>query len=338
MKVYQYPKLGLENLTLAERPLPQPTAGGVVVKFHAASLNYRDLLFAWGVYNPHPRLPAIPGSDGAGEIIALGAGVTRWKVGDRVCPIFMQGWAEGPLTPEKAGSSLGGGGILDGVLCEYGAFHEDGLVAIPDYLSYAEAATLPCAAVTSWNALVEVGKIKAGDTILTLGTGGVSVFAVQLAKLHGARVIATSSQDAKLERIRALGADETINYTQTSDWEEEVLRLTGGTGVDHVVEVGGAGTLPRSIKAVRQGGLISVIGVLAKGEGLNPLPILMKNLRVQGIFVGSRQMFADMNRALTVAKTKPVIDRVFGFGQVKEALEFMRSGAHFGKIVIQITP
>lgn len=336
MKAYQYPKLGLENLTLAERPLPQPAAGEVVVKFHAASLNYRELLVAWGIYNPHPRLPVIPGSDGAGEIIALGAGVIRWKVGDRVCPIFMQSWLEGPLTPEKAGSSLGGGGDLDGVLCEYGAFHEDGLVAIPDYLSYAEAATLPCAALTSWNALVEVGKIKAGDTILTLGTGGVSVFAVQLAKLHGARVIATSSQDAKLERIRALGADETINYTQTPDWEEEVLRLTGGAGVDHVVEVGGAGTMPKSIKAVRYGGLISVIGVLARGEGLNPLPILMKNLRVQGIFVGSRQMFTDMNRALTVAKTKPVIDRVFGFGQVKEALEYMRSGAHFGKIVIQI--
>jgi NADPH:quinone reductase-like Zn-dependent oxidoreductase len=338
MKVYQYPKLGLENLTLAERPLPQPAAGMVVVKFHAASLNYRDLLFAWGIYNPHPRLPAIPGSDGAGEITALGAGVTRWKVGDRVCPLFMQGWVEGPLTSEKGGSSLGGGGDLDGVLSEYGAFHEDGLVAIPDYLSYAEASTLPCAALTSWNALVEVGKIKAGDTILTLGTGGVSVFAVQIAKLHGARVIATSSQDAKLEQIRTLGADETINYTRTPNWEEEVLRLTGGAGVDHVVEVGGAGTLPKSIKAVRYGGLISVIGVLAKGEGLNPLPILMKNLRVQGIFVGSRQMFADMNRALTMAKTKPVIERVFGFGQVKEALEFMRSGAHFGKIVIQITP
>ena len=335
MKTYEYSKLGLENLKLVERPMPKPAAHEVVVKFHAASLNYRELLFAWGLYNPNPRLPAIPGSDGAGEISAVGEGVTRWKIGDRVCPIFMQGWLEGPLTPSYQRTALGGGD-LDGTLREYGAFHENGLVRMPDQLSFEEAATLPCAALTAWNALVNVGKVKAGDTILTLGTGGVSVFAIQIAKLHGARVIATSSSDEKLARVRQLGADEAINYTTTPEWDAEVLRLTGGAGVDHVVEVGGAGTLPRSCNATRVGGLVSVIGVLAKGEGLNPLKILMKSLHVQGIFVGSRHMFEDLNRAVSATGLKPVIDRTFAFGQLREALDYMHSGAHFGKIVIRM--
>ncbi len=336
MKAWQYPKLGLDHLALVERPMPQPGAHEVLVKFHAASLNYRDLLLAWGLYNPHPRLPALPGSDGAGEIIALGAGVTRWKVGDRVCAAFMQSWIDGPATPAKAGTALGGGGEFDGVLREYGAFHEEGLVRIPEHLSYAEAATLPCAAVTAWNALVEVDHIKAGETILILGTGGVSIFALQLAKLHGARVIATSSSDEKLARVRALGADETINYRQTPEWDREVLRLTEGAGVDHVVEVGGAGTLPKSLNAVRYGGLISIIGVLARGEGLNHMPLIMKNLRMQGIYVGSRRMFEDMNNAINLGKLEPVIDRTYRFEQLREALDHMASGSHFGKIVIQI--
>jgi NADPH:quinone reductase-like Zn-dependent oxidoreductase len=337
MKAYQYPKLGLENLTCVERPMPQPQPGQVLVKLHAASLNYRDLLFAWGIYNPHPRLPAVPGSDGAGEVVALGSGVNRWKLGDRVCPIFMQGWIDGPPSPAKAATALGGGAELDGVLCEYGVFPEAGLVRIPDHLSYAEAATLPCAAVTAWNAVVELGQVKAGDTVLTLGTGGVSVFALQFAKMHGARVIATSSQEEKLAKVRTLGADETINYRQTPEWDKEVARLTAGAGVDHVVEVGGAGTLPKSINAVRFGGLISVIGVLAKGEGVNPVPVLMKSLRVQGIFVGSRLMFENMNRAISVARLKPAIDRVYPFDQVRQAMDHMRSASHFGKIVIQIS-
>jgi len=336
MKTYEYAKLGLDNLALVERPLPRPAAREVVVKFHAASLNYRELLFAWGLYNPHPRLPAVPGSDGAGEVTAVGEGVTRWKIGDRVCPNFMQGWLEGPITPAKQGTALGGGGEFDGTLREYGAFHEDGLVRIPEHLTYEEAATFPCAAVTAWNALVKVGKIKAGDTVLTLGTGGVSVFAIQIAKLHGARVIATSSSDDKLARVRELGADETINYKTTPDWDVEVLRRTGGAGVDHLVEVGGAGTLSRSSNATRVGGTISVIGVLAKGEGLNPLKVLMKTLQVQGIFVGSRQMFEELNRAVSGARLKPVIDRTFAFGQLREALDYLHSGAHCGKIVIRL--
>jgi len=335
MKAYAYPKLGLENLTQVERDVPQPGPNQVVVQFHAVSLNYRDLLFAWGLYNPRPNLPAIPLSDGAGEIIALGKGVTRWKLGDRVCPIFMQGWIEGPLTLAKSRTALGAGD-LDGVLRECGAFHEEGLVRIPDHLSHVEAATLPCAALTAWNAVVHAGKIKAGDTILTLGTGGVSVFALQFAKMHGARVIATSGSDDKLARARALGADETINYKTTPEWDREVFRLTNGVGVDLVVEVGGAGTLPRSINATRMAGRIALIGVLARGDGVDPMKILMKSLEVKGIYVGSRELFEQMNRAFTENKFKPVIDKTFAFDQAPEALNYLQSGSHFGKIVIQI--
>ncbi len=336
MKAYQYPKLGLENLTLVECETPAPKSGEVLVKLHAASLNYRDLLFAWGLYNPKPNLPAVPASDAAGEVMAVGEGVTRWKIGDRVSPIFMQGWLSGPIEPHYAKTALGGGD-MDGVLREYATFSEDGLIGVPEHLSYEEAACLPCAAVTAWNALVNVGQVKAGDTILTLGTGGVSLFALQIAKLHGARVISTSSSDEKLERARSLGADEIINYKTTPDWEKEVLRLTNRSGVDHVVEVGGAGTLPRSIKATRGGGLISVIGVLAQGDGVDPMSILMKSLHVQGIFVGSREMFENLNRAVSLSKLKPVIDRVFDFEEAPAALAHMQSGAHFGKIVVKIS-
>jgi NADPH:quinone reductase-like Zn-dependent oxidoreductase len=225
---------------------------------------------------------------------------------------------------------------MDGVLREFGAFHEEGLVRIPAALSYEEAATLPCAAVTAWHALVYIGKIKAGDTVLTLGTGGVSIFAVQFAKLHGARVIATSSSDEKLARARALGADETINYRNTPDWDKEVLRLTDGAGADMVVEVGGAGTLAKSVYATRVGGLVALIGVLASGGGLDPMRVLMKSIHLQGIFVGSRRMFEEMNRAITVNRLKPVIDKTFAFAQAREALESMKTGSHFGKIVITI--
>ena len=335
MKKYHYPKLGLENLTLVECDEPKPAPREVVVKFHAASLNYRDLLFAAGLYNPRPHLPAVPLSDGAGEITALGEGVTQWKVGDRVCPSFFQGWIEGPRTAHKSHSALGAG-ERDGVLRESGAFHEDGLVRIPGDLSYEEAATLPCAAVTAWHALVSVGQIKAGDTVLTLGTGGVSLFAIQFAKLHGARVIATSSSDEKLARARALGADETINYRRTPDWDKEVARLTDGAGVDMVVEVGGAGTLGKSVNATRVEGLVALIGVLADGDNFDPLRVLMKSIRLQGIFVGSRAMFEEMMRAVAADRLKPVIDKIFPFDRAREALETMKTGAHFGKIVVTI--
>ena len=334
MKAYEYRQFGFENLVPVERDRPQPGLAEVVVKFHAASLNYRDLLFARGTYNPKARFPVVPLSDGAGEVVATGAEVTRWKVGDRVCPIFMQGWIDGERSPEKARTALGAGD-RDGVLREYAAFHESGLVRIPDTLSFEEAATLPCAAVTAWNALVHVGHVRAGDTVLTLGTGGVSVFAVQIARMHGARVIATSSSDEKLARARQLGAEETINYETTPDWDKEVLRLTGGIGADHIVEVGGPGTLARSVNAARMGGVVAVIGVLASGGGFDPVRILMKSLRLQGIFVGSRQMFDDLNRAIILNRLKPAIDKTFAFAQAREALEYLASGSHFGKIVLK---
>ncbi|HEY5705183.1 MAG TPA: NAD(P)-dependent alcohol dehydrogenase [Terrimicrobiaceae bacterium] len=334
MKTYQYQRLGLENLILTDSPEPEPGPHEVVVKFHAASLNYRDLLFAWGSYNPNPKLPAVPFSDGAGEVVATGKEVSRWKIGDRVCPIFMQGWINGPCDAAKAATSLGGGGKHAGVLREVGAFHEEGLVRIPDELSFEQAATLPCAAVTAWNALVRVGKMKAGDTVLTLGTGGVSLFALQFARMHGGRVIATSSSDTKLARIRELGACETINYKTAPDWDAEVRRLTRGVGVDHVVEVGGAGTLPKSVNAARIEGSVAVIGVLTRGEGLDPIKVLMKGLHVHGIFVGSREMFEEMNRAIAANGLLPVIDKTFPFEKAREALEYLSTGAHFGKIVI----
>jgi NADPH:quinone reductase-like Zn-dependent oxidoreductase len=267
-------------------------------------------------------------------VVGVGADVTRWKAGDRVCPIFTQGWLEGEPSIRKNRTTLGGGD-LDGVLREYGAFDENGLVSIPPSLSYEEAATLPCAAVTAWHALINSGKVKAGDTVLTLGTGGVSIFALQFAKMHGARVLATSSSDEKLEKAGELGADETINYRETQNWDKEVLRLTGRNGVDHVVEVGGSGTLAKSLNAVRVGGHVALIGVLASGNDFDPRTILMKGVRVQGIFVGSRRMFEDLNSALEASGLKPVIDKSFAFTEAREALHYMESGSHFGKIVIK---
>jgi NADPH:quinone reductase-like Zn-dependent oxidoreductase len=333
MKAYELQQFDLEHLMLVEREQPRPAAQEVVVKFHAASLNYRDLLFVNGVYNPKAKLPAVPLSDGAGEVVEVGAGVTRWKVGDRVCPIFSQGWIEGRPSLEKSRTVLGAGD-RDGVLREYGAFNENAIVRIPAHLSYLEAATLPCAGVTAWNALVESGKLKAGERVLTLGTGGVSIFALQFAKLHGATVIATSSSDDKLAKARALGADETINYRVTAEWQQEVLRLTDKAGVDHVIEVGGSGTLAKSVASVRVGGHVALIGVLSAGSDFNPTTVLMKSVRLQGIMVGSRQMFEDMNAAIEASEFKPVVDRVFAFEEIADALKYLESGAHFGKIVI----
>ncbi len=336
MKVYELQQVGIDYLAMTERETPEPKNGEVLVKFHAASLNYRDLMMVSGKYNPRMKLPAIPFSDAAGEVAAVGDGVTKWTVGDRVCPIFTQEWLEGEPSAEKAKSALGGGGDWDGVLREFGAFSEDSIVKIPDHLSFEEAATLPCAAVTAWNALAVSGRLKAGETVLTLGTGGVSIFAVQFAKLFGAKVIATSSSDSKLEKVKTLGADETINYQTREDWDKAVLELTGKRGVDTVVEVGGAGTLAKSINSVRTGGHVAVIGVLTTVGDFNPISILMKAVRMQGIFVGSRAMFEDMNKAIDAAKLKPVIDKVFDFDQAVEAIKYMESGEHFGKIVVRI--
>ena len=335
MRAYEISEFGIDRLAVTEREIPVPAAGEVLVKFHAFSLNYRDVMVVSGTYNPRMKLPAVPFSDGAGEVVAIGKGVSKWKIGDRVSPIVIQGWIDGEPSAEKAKTAIGAGGF-DGVLREYGTFSEVSLVRIPEHLSFEQAATLPCAAVTAWNALVVSGKIKAGDTVLTLGTGGVSTFAVQIAKHFGARVIATSSSDEKLKRVRHLGADDTINYRTREDWEKAVLELTDGRGVDHVIEVGGTGTLTKSVKAVRVGGHIALIGALDMAGEFNPIPVFMKGIRVQGIFVGSRKMFDGLNAMIESSKLVPTIDRIFGFEEARDALHYMESGSHFGKIVIKI--
>lgn len=334
MKAYVINEFGIQNLSLEERPDPQPAAGEVLIKFHAASVNFRDLMVVKGTYNPRMKLPAIPFSDGAGEIIAVGEGVTRWSVGDRVMPIFAQRWFDGPANDENRRTALGADSQWDGVLRDFGAFSEESVVAIPQHLSYEEAATLPCAAITAWHAIVESGKAKAGEKILTLGTGGVSIFALQFAKMLGLEVISTSGSDEKIEKLKELGADHTINYRTTPDWDKAVLEITDRVGVDHVVEVGGAGTVRRSLNAVRTSGHVAMIGALSGGEGIDPVSVFMKLVRLQGIFTGSRRMFEDMNKAISENKLKPVIDRVFAFNDVAAALEYMESGSHFGKIVI----
>jgi len=324
---------GLDSLKLAERPQPQPGFGQVLVKVRAASLNYRDLMVVKGQYDPRMSLPRVPLSDGAGEVVAVGENVTRVKVGDRVAGIFMQTWIGGEVTPAYSKSALGG--AIDGMLAEYVVLNEEGVVHVPEHLSYEEAATLPCAAVTAWNALVTQGRLTAGETVLVQGTGGVSLFALQFARALGARVIATSSSDEKLERALSLGASDGVNYRSVPEWDKRVRELTGGSGVDHVVEVGGAGTLNKSLGAVRMGGTISMIGVLTGGGGeINTISILMKSVRVHGIYVGSRVMFEAMNRAIALHNLKPVVDRVFPFEQAIDALKYMESGAHFGKICL----
>ena len=335
MKAYRIHEFtGTGGLRLEELADPVAATGQVLVRMRAFSLNFRDLMMCKGIYNPKARLPCVPVSDGSGEVVAIGPGVTRFKPGERVVASFMPGWVEGPPDEEKARSALGGGG--EGLLAELVVLPEQGLLSVPAHLSFEEAATLPCAAVTAWNALVESGGIKPGDSVLVQGTGGVSLFALQFAHLAGARVIVTSKSDEKLKRAAQMGAAHGINYTTTPDWDKRVRELTGGKGVDMIVEVGGAGTLPTSLKAVRLGGYIALIGVLSGGGDINPVPILMKNVRVQGIFVGSRKMFEAMNRAIGVAQLHPIVDRVFGFDQAKEALKYMESAAHFGKVVVRV--
>ncbi|MCP3097476.1 NAD(P)-dependent alcohol dehydrogenase [Myxococcus sp. K15C18031901] len=336
MKAYEIRDgFGLDKLVLGERPDPTPGPFQVRVRVTATSLNYRDLMMVEGRYNPRQKLPLIPNSDGAGVVDAVGPGVTKVKPGDRVVALFSQAWPAGEPTRAAQMNTLGG--PLDGALAEFMLLHEDGVFPTPAYLSDEEAATLPCAALTAWSALVTQGGVKAGDVVLVQGTGGVSLFALQIARLLGARVILTSSRDDKLERAKALGAHERINYATTPDWDKAARALTGNAGVDHVVEVGGAGTFEKSLRAVRPGGTVSVIGVLSGGAGAVPLTsILMQNLRVQGIFVGHRQGFEAMARAFTLHAVRPVVDHVFAFSEAVRAFEHLKSGAHFGKVVIRV--
>ncbi|MCE0498154.1 MAG: NAD(P)-dependent alcohol dehydrogenase [Methylacidiphilales bacterium] len=336
MKLFEIREsFGLENLKLAERPTPEPAADEVVVQIRATSLNFRDLLVVQGKYNPRMKLPRVPLSDGAGEVTSVGAGVSTWKTGDRVVIPFMPAWLEGELDEGKAGSALGG--AVDGVLSEFVVVRAGALLPAPEHLSFEEAATLPCAAVTAWNGLFVSGNLQPGQTLLLQGTGGVSLFGLQFGKAAGAKVVLISSSDEKLKRARALGADETINYRAEPDWEKRVLAVTGGRGVDLTLEVGGAGTLSKTLRATRYSGHVSLIGVLSGIAGdVQTGHILHKAITVRGIYVGSRAMFVDMNRTISQHQLKPVIDRAFPFESAPEALRHLESARHFGKIVITI--
>ncbi len=339
MKYWTIPSFGIDKLEQRDAPVPTPGLGQVVVEVHACSLNYRDLMVVLGKYNPKLRMPRVPLSDGAGLIHAVGEGVTSWKAGDRVAAIFMQQWLDGAPTAQKYRGALGGD--IDGMATEYILLEESGLVRLPEYLSFAEAATLPCAAVTAWSALHKSagasGGVTSGSTVLIQGTGGVSIVALQLAKALGARVLGTSSSDSKLERARALGLDAGVNYKTTPNWAEWVKAETGGEGVDLVIEVGGAGTFNQSLQAARVGGAIAQIGVLSESDESVTIPLILRNqLRVQGIYVGSRADFAALNQALEVTRLKPVIDREFGLDEFPEALRTMEAASHFGKLVVHM--
>ncbi len=335
MRAWVIERFGLDGLRLGERPEPRPGPGEVRVRVRACSLNYRDVLMATGAYNPKQPLPLQPLSDGVGVVEALGEGVTRVKAGERVAGIFAQRWLSGPFGPEARASTLGG--PLPGMLAEAVVLSQEGLVRVPGHLSDEEAACLPCSALTAWNALVVQGRLRAGDSVLVQGTGGVSTFALQLGVLMGARVIVTSGSREKLERARALGAWECIDRQATPAWDVEARRLTGGEGVDHVVEVGGADTLARSLNAVRMEGGVYVIGVLSGVQAALPVTsVLMKQVRLQGVFVGSREMFLALNRAVEAARLAPVVDRVFAFEEAPAAFLHMQQGKHFGKLVIRL--
>jgi NADPH:quinone reductase-like Zn-dependent oxidoreductase len=335
MKVWQIQSFGIGQLVCEDLPQPRPARGEVLVKIHAVSLNYRDLLMVRGQYNAKMSLPRIPCSDGAGEVVDVGDGVKAVKAGQRVTGIFMPNWLDGPPTAEKSRGALGGD--IDGMLAEYVVLPENGVVSFPEHLSFAEAATLPCAGVTAWNALVHTAQIKPGDVVVTQGTGGVSIFALQFATMMGATVLGTSSSDEKLERSKAMGLNGGLNYRQTPEWAKWVLRETNNRGADLIVEVGGAGTFSQSLQAVRIGGTVAQIGVLSQSDQPVPIaPILHRQVQIQGIYVGSRVHFEAMNRAITASHLRPVVDKIFAFSQAREALTTMENGSHFGKIVIQV--
>jgi len=333
MRAYRLQAAGIDGLAEVELPMPKPGPRQVLVKVAACSLNFRDLAIALGTYRMPTKPDLVPLSDGAGEVVEVGPGVTRVKAGERVAGCFFQRWFGGPPAADTHVSALGGG--LDGMLAQYVVLEQDGVVALPAHLTFEEAATLPCAAVTAWHALAEHARIVAGETVLVQGTGGVSIFALQLARLMGARVIVTSSSDEKLARAKALGATHGVNYKATPEWDKAVVELTG-SGVDHVVEVGGPGTLARSLRAIRVGGKITLIGVLSGAAEINPMLIFSRRANVQGISVGSTQMFEAMNRAIAASGLKPIIDKVFAFDDAPAAYRHLQSAQHFGKVVIRV--
>lgn len=332
MKVWELPQFGFENLRLGERPDAQPGPDEILVKIAAASLNYRDFDLLQGRYNPNVKLPLVPLSDAAGKVVAAGKSVTRFRVGDRVMGQFRQKWLDGAPDEDAVMATLGT--PLAGVLAEYVVLPEEGAVAIPSYLSDAEASTLPIAALTAWFALVNDGNLRAGETVFTPGTGGVSIFAAQIAAALGARVIISSGSDEKLERVRKLGAFECINYKRTPDWGKEVLRITDGRGADHILELVGGTNLQRSVDALAIGGHIAVIGFLeGKIASLSMLPIIRKLARIHGVAVGHRKAFEEMNRCFEQHAIRPLIDATYPFSDAPEAFRHMQRGP-LGKIVI----
>lgn len=339
MRAYQLTDApGFDGLALTDRPAPVPGPGSVLIAVKAASLNFRDVLIAKGTYSKGARpLGLTPVSDGAGEIIAAGHDVQRLKVGDRVAGAFMPAWVDGELTAEKHRSALGGG-TSPGVLAEQIVLPESGVVKFPQHLSFEEAACLPCAGVTAWYALFEAAQLKPGALALLLGTGGVSTFALQFAKLAGYRTIVLSSSDEKLARAESLGADIRVNYRKHPEWQDEVLRLTDGVGVDHVVEVGGAGTINKSLAALRHGGSMALMGALTGlVDRVDTGTLHGKNIKVQGTYVGSVRMFEAMNKALAASGLRPLIDRVFAFEEGRRAYEHLESAGHYGKVVIKVS-
>ena len=335
MNLFELQAFGLDNLKRTERVAPEPAADEVMIRIRAVSLNYRDLLVVRGSYNPRMKLPRIPVSDGAGEIVSVGADVTGWKVGDRVVVPFFPGWLDGKLSKTQAVSALGGD--VDGLLREFITIRADALLPIPPHLSYEQAATLPCAAVTAWNGLFVSGHLQPGQTLLLQGTGGVSLFGLQFGRMAGATVILISSSDAKLERARTMGAQHTINYRTEPEWDRRVMEITGERGVDLTLEVGGTGTLSKTLRATGYAGHVSLIGVLSGIAGEVQIGhVLHKGLTVRGIYVGSRAIFAEMNQAITQHKLEPVIDHVFSFEQSVSAFRHLESAQHYGKVVISI--
>jgi NADPH:quinone reductase-like Zn-dependent oxidoreductase len=325
---------GIAGLVVKEHDEPKPGPNEVVVRVKATSLNFRELMILRGNYVLPIKPDVIPVSDGAGEIVAVGSEVTRAKIGDRVVATLFPRWVDGLFSWEVSAQI---GGSLDGLLTEFAVLTEEAVVQIPEHLSFDEAATLPCAAVTAWSALTVGAPLFPGQTVLTLGSGGVSLFALQFARLFGARVIATTSSDGKAKRLKALGADSTINYQTTPEWDVAVRELTNGRGVDRVIEVGGAGTLERSLKSVAIGGQISQVGVLVDGPSTIDWNVLRRSFSTfQPIAVGSRAQFIAMNRAIAVNQLRPVIDRAFSFDDAVAAFRYYEAGQNFGKVIISL--
>jgi len=326
---------GLASLQQVTLPDPTPKPGEVLVRIRACCLNYRDYMNVMGIKGVTGPIPRVPCSDGAGEVVALGEGVTGWSPGQRVVIPFMPTWLDGSYTQEHASQALGG--AVDGLLRELACLPASSLLNVPAHLSLEEAATLPCAAVTAWDSLFVRGDLKASETVLVLGTGGVSIFALQFAKLTGARVLATTSSDAKAARLLELGADAVHNYKTDPAWDKWALSETSGKGVDRVIEIGGPETLNQSIKATRFGGHIALIGVLTGTSGdLQTVSLLRKGIRLDGIYVGSKAMFASMLDRIQETQMHPIIDQTFDFDQAPAAFTRIGSGEHFGKIVIRV--